>query len=198
MTDSALESGAVMIGTMTHKQGFTLIELLVTLAVASMVLFVGVPSMSTMIANNQKVTATNDLVLALNFSRSHALKTGKHVSLCPSKDGVTCVSGSADWAYGWIVFANKAFNTVSTREESEEIVRVFAPIEGGINLTTEGNIDSYVSFRPTGDSDFQGSWVFCDKRGTDFAGAVSLYRSGRSSTTKTLWDDTALNCGSGP
>lgn len=180
-----------------HNLGFTLIELLVTLAVAAIVFFVGVPSMSSMIANSKKVTATNDLVLALNYARSHALKTGKHITLCPSDDEVTCAGNASRWTDGWIVFANKSFSTVSTRESSEEIVRVFSPIEGNIRITVEGTIGAYVSFRPTGDSDFQGTWVFCDKRGSDFAGAVSLYRSGRASTDDSLWDDSALSCGSG-
>ena len=44
---------------MTKTHGFTLVELLVTLAVASILLTVGVPSMRDMIRNNQLTATTN-------------------------------------------------------------------------------------------------------------------------------------------
>ncbi len=179
-------------------QGFTLIELLVTLAVAAIVFFVGIPSMSNMIHKNQQVTATNDLVMALNYARSQAVKSGRHVSVCPSKNGTGCVTGTGHWADGLMIFSNKSFTNVSTREESEEILRVFSAVEGNLEISAAGNIGSYVSFRPTGDSDFQGSWIFCDSRAEQFASAVSLFRSGRAAVDDTLWDDSALSCGQVP
>lgn len=178
--------------------GFTLIELLITLAVAAIVMIIGVPNMTGLIQKNKQVTATNELVTALNYARSQAIKTGKHISLCPSSDGNACATGTVDWTVGTMVFINNAFSTVSSLEEDEQILRVFDAVDGSISLKVSGNINRFISFRPTGDSDFQGSWVFCDKRGAEFAKAVSLFRSGRAAVSSTLWDDSSLTCGSAP
>ena len=179
------------------NQGFTLIELLITLAVAAIIFFIGVPSMVGMIHKNQQITSTNDLVMALNYARSQAVKSGRHITVCPSKNGTSCIGDATRWADGWLVYANQSFSSVSTREQNEEILRVFSAVHGNLLVTASGNITTYVSFRPTGDSDFQGSWVFCDSGVEQPPAAVSLFRSGRSKVDDTLWDGSALatSCG---
>ncbi len=82
--------------------GFTLFELMVTLAVAALILSLGVPGFRSFIQNNRATTHTNDLVTALNLGRSEATRRGASVLLCSSSDGATC-SGSNDWSSGWIV-----------------------------------------------------------------------------------------------
>ena len=82
--------------------GFTLFELMVTLAVAALILSLGVPGFRSFIQNNRAATHTNDVVTALNLGRSEATRRGAPVLLCSSSDGATC-SGSNDWSSGWIV-----------------------------------------------------------------------------------------------
>lgn len=76
-------------------------ELLFTIAVAAIILSVGVPGFMNFTANNRAVTATNDLVTALNLGRSEATRRGSAIVVCSSADGASC--NSADWSTGWIV-----------------------------------------------------------------------------------------------
>ncbi len=88
-------------------RGFTLIELMVTLAVLAIVVAMAAPSFNSMIANNRSSGMATELTAALNFARSEAIKRVKPVSICPSSDGVACLTG-ADWPKGWLVFVDKA------------------------------------------------------------------------------------------
>lgn len=86
----------------SKTKGFTLFELIVTIAVAAIIVTVGVPGFQNIIANNRAVTHTNDLVTALNLARSEATRRGIDVLVCRSTDGATCEPG-LDWSSGWVV-----------------------------------------------------------------------------------------------
>ncbi|MCH6550161.1 MAG: prepilin-type N-terminal cleavage/methylation domain-containing protein, partial [Proteobacteria bacterium] len=66
------------IGVITSERtrGFTLFELMITLAVAALILSLGVPGFRNFIQNNRATTHTNDLVTALNLGRSEATRRG--------------------------------------------------------------------------------------------------------------------------
>ena len=83
--------------TMRRKQrGLTLVELMVTLAVAIILLAVGMPLFTGMAANNRAAANVNALVTALNLARSEAVGRGDVV-------GVAANGGS--WKDdGWVVF----------------------------------------------------------------------------------------------
>lgn len=61
--------------------GFTLVELMVTLAVAAILLTVGVPSFRQLIISNRLTAAANDMVVAINVARSEAIKHNAAVNL---------------------------------------------------------------------------------------------------------------------
>ena len=79
------------------QQGLTLIELMVTLAVAIILVTVGMPLFTGMVANNRATTQTNALVSAIKLARSEAVKRGTNVSIA---------AVSSDWANGWTVFVD--------------------------------------------------------------------------------------------
>ncbi len=62
-------------------RGFTLLELMVTVAVVAILATVGVPGFQELIQNNRVTTQTNELVTALNFARTEAVKRGRNVQV---------------------------------------------------------------------------------------------------------------------
>lgn len=123
--------------TMNKHTGFTLVELMIGLAIAAIVMTLGVPSFRDLIQNNRVTTTTNEIVLALQMGRSEAAKRGQSITVCASADGDTC-SGATNWATGWIV----------TTGASDEI-RVTSALSGGLTLTGSA---SQVVFRSAGDT----------------------------------------------
>jgi type IV fimbrial biogenesis protein FimT len=77
--------------------GFTLIELMVTIAVASILLAVGIPSFNTFVSSQRLRTATYDLSSMLLLARSEAIKRNGEVAV---------KSETAGWASGFTVQAS--------------------------------------------------------------------------------------------
>lgn len=90
--------------TARYVSGFTLLELMVTVAVASVLLTVAVPSFNQMILNSRLTAQANDVVAALNFARSEAIKRNTSVSFCrvdPARPTV-CAAQAGNWQ-NWII-----------------------------------------------------------------------------------------------
>lgn len=61
--------------------GLTLIELMITLIVAAIVGFVAFPNFTRMLEDNRVVTQTNDMVTAMNYARSEAVRRGDSITV---------------------------------------------------------------------------------------------------------------------
>jgi type IV fimbrial biogenesis protein FimT len=127
------------------QYGFTLLDLITTLTVLGILVAVGVPSFSSAIRNNRIAAGTNELVTALTFARSEAMKRGDTVTACPSTDGDACAA-SDDWSTGWFVFVD--LNADGARDEVEPILQVWPAIEGGLQL--DGDPLQFVRYTPSG------------------------------------------------
>ena len=57
-----------VVAKMTQQSGFTLMELIITVAIAAIVLAIGVPSFQEMMRSNRLATQTNELVAAMNLT----------------------------------------------------------------------------------------------------------------------------------
>jgi len=88
---------------MKKQSGFTLIELMVVISILAILLGIGVPSFRATIEGNRITTVANDLVGALQFARSEAVKRGTNVVLCSSNDQTTCTGA---WINGWVARNN--------------------------------------------------------------------------------------------
>ena len=66
---------------MKNLAGFTLIELLITVAIAAVLLGIGVPSFLDLIQNNRVASQANELVAVLNYGRGEAVKRGRQVEV---------------------------------------------------------------------------------------------------------------------
>jgi type IV fimbrial biogenesis protein FimT len=157
-----------------HQEGVTLIELLVTLAVAAIIVAVGVPAMRDFFLTNRMSAAANDLVSSLHFARSEAIKRGAAIRMCPSNDWdtptPTCTAGGS-LADGWIIFA-------ATGDESVVLQR-HEPLPDTLRL--KDDIVETVDFDPSGtlspDPERELNLLLCDDRGDrDMGGGLAAGR----------------------
>jgi type IV fimbrial biogenesis protein FimT len=117
--------------------GFSLIELMTALAVASVLLVVGVPSFRYVTNANRITGEINGLLGDLQLTRSEAIEQGRPVTICRSVDGATCAAANT-WQSGWIVFMDANGN--KTVDAGESLLRVQQPIAAGDTLVASGNI----------------------------------------------------------
>lgn len=86
------------------RRGFTLVELLVVLAIAAILLSLGVPSFATALARARVSTVMGALVSDMQFARAEAQRRGTQVSVCAADTTGKACSGKPDWTPGWLVF----------------------------------------------------------------------------------------------
>ncbi len=98
---------------MQHMQAFTLVELIVTLALAAIVLTVGVPSFANFISDSRLTSEANEFAAAINLARSEAIKRQRDVFITST--------GGTDWTQGWTVWADQDQDAV---QDADEILRV--------------------------------------------------------------------------
>lgn len=108
-----------------HVTGVTLIELMAVIAIAAILMAIGVPSFK-YIQNTSRVDGeSNGLLGDLEFARAEAIKEGQTVSVCISADGANCENGATAWQSGWIVFSD--VNDDQTVDAGDTILRVETP-----------------------------------------------------------------------
>lgn len=69
---------------MNKADGFTLVELMITLAVAAILLTVGIPSFRDFVMNNRITTQANEFVASIHLARSLAIKHQRPTQICVS------------------------------------------------------------------------------------------------------------------
>ena len=164
---------------MPRAAGFTIIELMFVVALIAVVLGIGAPAMTTMVANNRISTVASDLLTDFTFARATAISRSQRVGICASNDQATC-NGSS-WQQGWMIYVDANSNNVFD-VATETIVRVHDALPSGLTVTaTPPALD--VVFRPSGPADAARSFVVCK---TGFIGrTIAINATGRPLSTPT-------------
>lgn len=170
--------------TLRRSRGFTLLEVLVTLAIAGILVAVGVPGLTTFIANNRMVSQVNSMVGMLNAARVEAIAQRRTVTVCGSADGVAC---NGTWSANWIAFidrnADGTINTSAPPAATDDVVIRVSPVQSPLTvaLLSSDNAKTTVQFNSQGFSaDGIGvTFRFCDGRGNTYARGAILLASGR-------------------
>ena len=141
-------------------RGFTLVELMTVLAIVGILAATAVPSFVAAVRNARLTSAANQLVTSLNYARNEAVKRGQYV---------VARKTSTEWESGWEVFVDtdksNAFNddNDSTLCEATEDcrLRLYEGLPANFTLRAN-NFSTYISYRPTGESNTFGSFAICD------------------------------------
>ncbi|MDP2030643.1 MAG: GspH/FimT family pseudopilin [Thiobacillus sp.] len=131
-------------------RGFTLVELLVTLAVGAILLAIAIPSYGFLVDASRLATVTNDLVSALQLTRSEAIKRRQRVTVCKTGNAMAiapaCDSG-AGWHQGWLIFVDGG--TRGVIDSGDTLLRVQGSASAGATITAN-NYSSFISYLSSG------------------------------------------------
>ena len=172
-----------------QQQGLTLPELLVSLTIVSTLTVGAVSQFHNLIQNNRMVAEVNTFVAALHLARNEAVKHGRRVVLCPSRDQVNCGNSSA-WSVGWMLFASEN----REHEADETLLQSGNPLGAGIILHAS-NYRKRIVYQPDGSSGGSNStFTFCDARKAARPRVICLSNSGRPRLSYRRCDGGPVSC----
>ena len=130
--------------------GFTLIELMTVLAVATILLSIGIPSFRALLQNLRITSTANGFFAAMNLTRSEALKRGMPVHL-------STVDGGIDWSKGWVVFVDS--NGTGQLDEGDEVIFKRDQIPNGMTIDPKftSKTVKYLTYNGSGRTQINGS-----------------------------------------
>lgn len=138
------------------RLGFTVIELLVTIAVASILLALGVPAFNDLMAKTRTANAANALLGHLQYARSEAIKRGRdRVAVGPATGDVW--RSSQSWDGGYLV---ADVDSASPPGILKVLRRVEATELAVVTITMNGT-NPRVIFLPDGSSSVQATLTVC-------------------------------------
>ncbi|NHZ62531.1 GspH/FimT family pseudopilin [Massilia genomosp. 1] len=132
-----------------RARGFTMAELLITVVIVGVATAVGLPLMKDFVDDSAVSAQAEQMLAAVNYTRSEAVKRNTRVSMCRSADGAACGGGTAgDWHAGWLVFVDGG--TVGSMDGDDLLLRVQRGVPGKAVLTAKGDVADFISYNGTG------------------------------------------------
>ncbi len=179
--------------------GFTLIELLFVVAIGIILATVGVPSYLNLVKNGRITASVNDVVTAIQLTRSEASKRGVAVTLCPSTDSDEAnASCSGNWEDGYIAFVDA--NANGTRDNAEELLLAEGPAGPEIFINASPPIANGITYGgdgfPIALAEESADLVFCDDPSDDRrARVLNVSSTGRPFASRDADIPGGLQCG---
>jgi len=172
--------------------GYSLFDLIIASTVAS-VLGVGAMGMSSLLQDARMTAGVNQLMAELSLARGEAIKRRSAITLCASATSTAC-QGSRKWHDGWIMFLDPNGN--GGLEPGESILRVQeSPAIKSLRLGAWGpGTGQWITYEADGTTKQNGTFTFCDSRGTAKAKAVILLGTGRPQVSTVNASGDPLNC----
>lgn len=171
---------------MRASRAFTLIDLLAAIAVLTIVLAIGVPSLKNLVHRTQTKDATNRLVRALHLARSYAIKNGRSTVIC--KAAALACAQTGDWSQGWLIFEDRDHDGRCADTDRDGqcdadgglIVRAdHALTEDPIQITGNSHVSRRVRFSPIGATPgYNGKFTICGTHSVD-GDRLILHTTGR-------------------
>lgn len=168
-------------------------ELMVTVALAAVLMGLGVPAFREFSQNGRLTGAANEMLMTIIATRNEAVRRQTTVSLCPSADpGSDTASCEDDATAGYISFVDTNANcTVDSDEEIVANFSIHSDVKSAVNATC-------VSFAATGFRRVVGGQpttalaLFCDSRGLNkigdadvtYARGVEILPTGRAAVSR--------------
>ena len=134
---------------LTGAVGFTLIELIITIAVAAILLSIGIPMIGSFLVNDQTQSAAGRFEQNLQWARAEAIKTNQVVSVAISGNNA---SGLASFCAWQITAPNSSRAPQQTQSDFQNhYPRVGCQVTGTtLCFTAIGNLGSGGSCQPGG------------------------------------------------
>ena len=128
--------------------GFTLVELMVTIAIATILMMVAVPSFVQFRQNAALSDAVSNFISAANAARANAMKSGLNTYMVPST--------GTSWSSGWRVYGDANWNQTYDAD-ADLLVLSYGSLDSGITVTVPGTtggpnslVDAYLRFNGSG------------------------------------------------
>jgi len=148
-----------------QQRGFTILELMMTVTVAAILSTLAFPSFVTMTKNNRLTTQANDFILALNLTRSEAVKRGTSATITAETGG---------WTNGWTV-----------EDAAGNDLRIGDALQNSMVLTND-NTNTVITYSSSGTAAgtptaAPGNFDLCDDRTGEIGRQISISTTGRVS-----------------
>jgi type IV fimbrial biogenesis protein FimT len=172
------------------QTGITLLETIAVLAVCSILVVVGIPTMSRLLAATRLTTESHTMLRSLHRARSDAVMRGERTVICASQDLSSCDDSTA-WSVGYLVFAD--LDGDRARDADEPLLHVHQVQDGVLILTSAGR--RTITYQSTGMSPGSNLTItLCDVTGQVPPRAVIVSQTGRPREDDKRPDGTALSC----
>jgi len=176
----------------SRLHGFTLAELIATVAVASILLALGVPAYVTLVATTRMTTEVNELLVLAHLARSEAIKRGVDAILCPSADGSACLDDPF-WHLGCILFVDANGNR--SRDDDEPVLRHREGDASAAIAIKSSAARRLIRYQPDGSAGGSNITItFCDVGNNAAPHALIISNVGRPRTSDSAPDGSALDC----